>query len=97
MYTQISIVQLRGMEFLLDSDSTVSKAKVHMTGLFLDIKYFLIFPQAGLFINMPALVTIAWLVTFCCLNISSFLCQVVQLFVIICKHSSSDFDQQITT
>lgn len=49
-----------GWNSLLDSDSTVNKPELHMTGFFLDMKsYFPMFPQAGLFINVPALVTIA--------------------------------------
>lgn len=57
--TQVSIVQLRGMDSLLDSDSAVNKPELHMTRFFLYIKsHFLMFLQAALFINMPVLVII---------------------------------------
>lgn len=55
VYTNYSAVERDGILCL-----TVKKSELKMTGFFLDLKsYFVMFPQAGLFINTPALVTIA--------------------------------------
>lgn len=60
-----------------------SKPDLHMTGIFLDIQSrFLMFPQAGLFINMPALVTVAWLLTLYSLNLD------LQMYARLCNYLS---------
>lgn len=99
---QLVLCSWEGWSSLLDSDSTVSKPELHMTGFFLNIRsYFLMFPQAGLFIKYVSFSN--YCLTFDLLFKYFFFLDLQMCaklgndLLVICKHLSSDCDQQITT